>query len=512
MSKNPTIGRNKFQLLIADFLIVFCMILVWLMSIKDAFQYSSSFNMEYHWAVAFGPLLVITTVLLGFGLFVEYKYNKLSFKNIFLLLGIILVINNILMVSILPAKVLLTSYNGNNVYLDITLANRFYSILYSMCIGITPFLIISVISKNVLHKKYLKIVFYFLLFFPIVLTIISFFTDFNSYINIIKSGFTDFSKPVVSIVRGKFAFSIFLYIGIISCTYLHSIYKNWKWLILAFFFLFITLFTYSKLPLLLSTLYLFIYLLVRIIFFIKKDKDSLIIGLLVLGLIVVIGSLVITFTINSQSGILFKIKNILLKALDTAKTTFRWRTIIWDSSLRILKPYQWVFGFGFYLSGKALHESYVYNPLREESPDLIWHSHNAFIQNIMDGGIIFLLIELFFYAYLFYISIKIYKENKFISIMNFVVLTFMLINAFVDPVSIFEDCINIFFTIVSVIPVMTIYYSTIDKKEMKRREEIIKEAKEIKKVKFDKKILNWNKKYLINSAKNIALDLKNYYK
>lgn len=488
-----------YRLICTDILIFIIIALIAVFTAKGMFTFDAPFSRTTSFSI-YLPFFIVIATLLAFALYVEHKFNKLNFKNILLLLGIVLAINNTIAIIVVPNSVNIEYASSPYV---IPVYDKIYSLLYGYIMAFVPFLVASIFSKKVNNKKYLNIVLYVMVGLVSLFTIISFFTDFNAYLTIIKSKFTDFSKMVGSIF-GKAHFGLFLFVGVLDSILLHILTKKWRWIILALFFTLISLFTFAKMPILAIALTLLIYLIVNLVNLAMKNKHNLKIILLVSSFVICCGIFVTVFMVNSQSGILFSIKKAINTALENGKMTFSSRMLIWQTSINLLKPYQYIFGFGMVVVAKAISIAYGSHPDCPEKPaDRILTTHNTWVQLLMEGGIVYILVYLCYLVILIYAAIKIYKKNKILSVMNIAFIVIILLLGLTDQVILFGDSNNVFLTIGFVVPLMSYFYTNIDKDNIKYNKEIIKQSETINKYKINSKILNYNKNRLLLNSKNI---------
>ena len=443
-------------------------------------------------------------------LFAEYKYNHLKLKNIFLCFAVIIAISNIIAVIALPNEVMLP--NGGET-LVITPMFRIYSLLVGFALGLAPFLCFYVIPKKILNRRYMNIILYIVLGMALGTILLSFVVEPQSYAGMFMSHFTDIEKYALHSICGhKNYFAQILMFGMMASILLRIRKKNALWSLAIIPLYLFTLLTYSKVIIVVETLIVVIYLIIRLIMICKRNRDNLVITLLLSGFVVILLPLFITGIVRSESGILFDIKNMFIKFGDSAKTTFESRVIIWTCAFQLLKPYQYIFGFGVTTFGYALHNTYAPVAPAWENIDAIYHSHNAFVEMIGGGGVILLGIYLFIYIYFIYITLKLRKKTPYLSMAALIFTILSLFVSMVEPIYIGGVSGSLYLDMVIVLPIMSEYYLLIDKDECKVRKEIIDQAKTIKKVNFNNKLLSLNKKRLIYEAKYIAYDLNNKIK
>ncbi|MCQ2795305.1 MAG: O-antigen ligase family protein [Bacilli bacterium] len=440
---------------------------------------------------------IFTLAAFVFYIFVEYKYNKLKLKNVFLYLGIVIAVFNLIAVMTLPNEMTLP----NDASLVITPIMRVYYIFSGFFFAILPYLCFYLIPRKVTSHHYLDIILYVVLGFALLTIVLSFITDWNRYINF-------FNNPdgIGSIFFQKNSFGLVLVTGMFISIILRIRHQNWKWSLLLIPFYIFLLFSMAKTAIVSGTLMLLIYIIVQLVLVSKKSKDNLIITLLIVGFFIILMPLFITGIIKSESGILFKIRDFFTRLIEHAKVTISTRQLIWDSAFKLLSSWRVIFGYGIDSYGMILHQVYV--KVAPEWDWAIYSSHNFVIDLLGNGGIILLGIYAYIYGYFIYAAIKVRdKKNHWVidSTLIFLVL-FSLIGMFESSYlcGLFIDCIP---SIIIIILIMSEYYAKKDKDEIMIRKDIVNTARKIKNSKPTSKLMAWNKKRLINEAKYIAYDL-----
>lgn len=437
-------------------------------------------------------------------IYIDYRYNRIEIKNPFLYIGGIIFLINLIAVSIQQNVISLP----NNASYNFLALERAFNILGVSAFALLPYTFFYLLPHRILSNHYLKILLIVLIGFVVIATLASFVMDRE----IIASAFRGKldASGAKSFLGNKNDFGRFLVASIVGATILHKITKNWKWLLLIILFYPFLMITFSKVNMLLGSVYLLIYLFIHLYYLAKKSRDNLVITSLVSGFVVLLVTFLSIMIAKSTGGPLLTIKNIFSDFAINAKNTYESRKIIWDCGFKMLSPFQFAIGFGYGIFGQALNLVYV-NDLRFPSWEArdIFSAHNGVVELIGRGGILTLLICLFFYAYLIYISIKVYKKNKsFLSIITIICLIlYMLQSVFWSACLFSEQSIsNIFVNAILVLPVMSQYFMYVDKKEIAWRKHIISSANEIKKTNYKSLFANLNKKRLVYEAQYIDKD------
>lgn len=433
-------------------------------------------------------------------LFVEYKYNRLKLKNIFLYLSIAIAVINLIAVLSLPSQMALP----NDAELVITPTMRAYYIISGFFYAILPYLCFYLIPRRVMSNRYLDIFLYVVLGFALLTIVLSFATDWKHYLNIFQT-FDLKNNPIGSIFFDKFSFAFVLLSGMFASIFLRIRHKNYKWaLYLIPLYLFLML-TASKITMFVATVIVFVYVVIQLVFVCKKSKDNLIITLLIVFLILSISSLYIVGIARSETGILADIRKAFLDFVEHARETISSRQLIWESAFKLLSSWRVIFGYGINSFGYTFHQVYV--KVAPEFDLNIYASHNFAVELLGNGGIFLLGIYLFLYGYLIYAALKLRKTQPWFTISSIVfLLMFVIINSF-TPSCLCGLTIDAIPSIVIILPIMSEYYITIDEDEKAIRTDIVNNVKVIKNSNPQSKLMVWNKKRLLNEAKYIAYDL-----
>ncbi|MCQ2794290.1 MAG: O-antigen ligase family protein [Bacilli bacterium] len=501
-------NRYPYQVITVDFLFFFFTFVFYLFITRWAFIYTD-INLTDRNLLFFIPVFIFAIGIV-FPLIIEQKHNQLKWPKILLVIGIIIAVNNLIATAIVPSEIFFSSVEGYTPYMPSS-GMRVYSVLCGIVIGFMPYLFFYLLPRRIRHKKYINYVLYAFLIVLGGCVIASFFTDGQNYINIILHGLTSEGVTPVSGITQKNAFGMHLMLGLFAIILLDIFTHHWQWLLLAIPTLLIQLCTLAKFSILASWIILIIYLCYKLYKIASVNRDNAIIASLLVALVVIGLSVAIVLTINSQSGILFAIKTFFVKSFDNAKTTWYWRTIIWNSLLSAMAPIQFVFGCSYAFTSIYIHESYFYNPLREET-NHIWHAHNSYLQNIAEGGVIYLLINILLFGYLIYLAFKMRHRHQAFSFMMIVFIVIRLLYSLIDNDALFSDTTGYLENFVMILPVMAIYYMEDEPNEAKLRQQILVNMNEMKKTRPTTWYTKLEKKLYIHSAKIIAEEKQNEHK
>ena len=340
-------------------------------------------------------------------LIIEYKNKSIGFKNIFLIIFIVLFMSNLIAVCSMPSVVNVQ----DKVNVTITPLIRFYGIVYGLGFSILPFLVFYVAPKINKKNNITTIVLSLNTILFIVSIIYSLATEWDKYINY---------ECICSFMAGK-CYSHYLIFTAIGFVVLKFLTNHNRWLLGLIPTTILLIFAQSKITILFYFIFLLYLVILYCIYLSKKSRKNTYVILLVFGFISVCFILFIPLFVFSNSGILLKIKNAFGSLIENASATFNSRTIIWQSSFALLTPLNYVFGFGQALYYKFVDLSYRNNPnfpSFEEHTNSLYNAHNAFVGSLGQGGIIFVLINICLYSFIIYASVKCYKKHKYISLIT----------------------------------------------------------------------------------------------
>lgn len=501
---NRSNSKSSYQLLIIDFLAFgFLGLIVGFLGIQSLTNYHhQSESLLFSLAI---PTFLFLLIGIALYFFAEYKFNHLKFKNIFLLFAGVIAITNIIAVATLPEVVELP----NNATMVITPIMRTYYLLTGFAFALMPYFCFYVIPRKILNHRYMNIILYIVLGASIGLILLSPIVEWKSYVGMFNNHFTDIEGYALTSICGhKNVFARMLLFGIFATILLRIKKNDARWLLFFIPLYLFTLLTLSKIVIVVATLTIITYLIIRLVVICRRSRDNLIITLLISGLVVILIPFFVVSVIRSESGILYAIKNMFNNLGESAKATFESRLIIWRCAFELLKPYQYIFGVGISSFGVALCNTYI--PVAPPfDANGVYHAHNFCVDLLGRGGIILLGIYLFLYAYLIYIALKLRRKTPWLTFTTIFFLFMSILIGIVEPTFICGLDENLFMNLVIIFPIMSEYYLLMDKDGIAVKNELVNQAKVVKKINFSNKLLTLNKKRLILEAKYIAYDLNN---
>jgi len=472
-------SKNKLNLRILSIdIVVYLVALISFIFITKTMFVQGSAGLTNKTMAYYLPIFILTVTGFSFCVFVEYKRNSLKFRNVMFLLAIFSALFNLIAVLAIPSNFVSPFKN----IITFTLNEKLYAALYGFIIGIIIVIYFVLLPKKILSVKHLSLTFFVLIAVSYFFIISSLFVDKDTYKLILTFKFDQITTPLKSIIGEKNFFGQILFVGIGASFLLSLVNNKIRYILFSIPMILVIPFTSCKIGIISAIIVILSYVIIKLIPVIKSSKQNIIVFFVIFGFVVFIGSILLVLTINSQTGLLFKIKTLFEKFISKSKDTFISRTEIWRCSFILLGPVQILFGCGNYLFNKALHFTYLYNPQKLEDATNIYHSHNFIVECIGEGGILFLIIVLALYVYLFYLCAKLIKVKKQTGIMLIVLLSIFVIYGMFEPIFILGCNTSVLFSFITLVPIICLYCCYVDKEEINIRIDVIKNAKKIKNI------------------------------
>ena len=228
-------------------------------------------------------------------------------------------------------------------------------------------------------EKYLN----FFLTLVIVSCIYNIFKNYSMIFNI--ANITSRYVNISSFFSHRNAFGQFLFLGTISNVYLISKTKEKKYYISLGFILLNILFSFSRTAIFSTVIFL-------ILSFVKIDIKKMKKGTFILYICGILLIPIILYGVINSEKIVYFLEYYVLRADDGITG----RSTLWKVVFSVMTGYRWIIGYGLGSSSNVLQEFGLPN------------SHNTYIEMILTGGIINLLL----YFIIYYIILK--KINKII--------------------------------------------------------------------------------------------------
>lgn len=316
-------------------------------------------------------------------------------------------------------------------------------------IGIVVLLYIGifVFPKRFKSVEFIKYLSWAVMTFCAVVILAGYIMDHDCYPNFIKAitGQIDANPAdfgVKSFILHRNAYGMCMLMGIIFAFISHSYNKKWWNYALVAFFYINMIFSYSKTSILIGALIIVLYVYFRLIYAFKEHKKrntGLLIGY---SLILVIGVFFVGISYITKGKFLPQIYA-LIGGSKGGTGTLDMRTFIWDNCYQLLGNGKWLCGRGFGDFNVILQN------MNDVNGDHVFPSHNAFLNLLTEGGIVYLLSYLVLLGYSGYVFVRIFKKNPnlvfamLLGVLSFFMYSFIetihyLVYVFLLPVFIFD--------------------------------------------------------------------------
>ena len=318
------------------------------------------------------------------------------------------------------------------------------------------YLCFTTYQNKIIKPRVLNIFLYTYVLVCVISIICSFFLDLNSYKAIFKDPTNN--KGVASFYFNENTYGMSLLLGILSLFALNVYKKRWWNFLLIFIFLTFQLFSTCATSLLISLITIVIYIAFETFFRINKHLKASI-ALIVIVLFLVVGIIIansLLYSNNVDWAVNFNnfIDN---HVLNKNIKTITGRTTIWKSVIDLLKesPLHFIFGYGTDISTKIFRANFA-----KDNPTLppFTSTHNAYVEILLQGGILGLVIYLGFILYLVVVLIKLFFKKHFeFSFVYFICLLSILASGWAESYIIFSPkTLGMFTGLSFVIPVLVL--------------------------------------------------------
>ena len=326
------------------------------------------------------------------------------------------------------------------VSVNISFTHKVFFSLGIIQIMMLTYIALFIFPRRFSNMWFLRILGYILFVFVFSLILFSYIKEHDKYIPFLKYMFTQEDSTIVnqfaskSYIVNKNAYGMCLLIGIIFCCINHSITKRWPYYLLIGFFYINMFFSYCRTGLVITTVLIFMYIVLRIVTTFKKHKIRNIVLSSLLGVLILTIIGLSIASVASKGVFLPPIQKVLI-----GKNTVKTRTFIWMNSFQLLRNGYWLIGRGYGTFNEILLTMNIVNG------DNAYPAHSSFVGLLSEGGIFYLLGFFSLLGYMVYAMVKSMKKDPTMTIaMSFGVLAFFaysfieeifyLVNAFMIPV------------------------------------------------------------------------------
>ena len=357
----------------------------------------------------------------------------------------------------------------------VTNSEKFKYILQFFVMCMNVYLGLVVIPQMIKRQKTLKTFIYIYIGFVVLLTLISYITEYQKYYNFFFN-FTPQSvdgSTISPLGLYKNTFGFLLTLQVFSFIYLHNDNRKWYFILMMFVALFNILIILCKLGLIISSLAIAIYLIYLLVDTWKNNpKRNMIIAIATGGTIVLVGGAVLILALT-KNPVITVIFNKVSKLFETKENTFFTRTLIWKNCFTIVSTHNaYLFGCGYGVTGGLLYEyntidlSVYYNHTT--------HAHNVWIEYYSYGGIFLVVFSTLLTAFLIYAIVKVWKKNRKIAFFSALLILCSLIYGGFENYPIFfaRSFESTLLGYMIIIPLMIEYYALDNEKIVEEKDNV----------------------------------------
>lgn len=393
------------------------------------------------------PLCVIYFVILIIDLplylFFEYKREAFEIKKSIILFFGYLLLSNLITVLLTPNNMSFSILDTTGYYFNVDILLNFQIkclfLFNYFFLTVTVFIFVFIFKKRVSSIKVISFIIHLVYLFVFVAFAYSLFSD--NYIlyfqKILFESHTSINLKEyapVSFMGNQNMYGMVIEMCLFGSLISYQINKKKYNIVVSALCYIDLLITLCKVGILLSTIVLFLYLIILIVqsIYQKKKRLTIVLVSILFSIVIVVTALIIWALINYKNGY----HNVL-----NIETTLTGRLYIWDTSIQIITNTSLVRGAGF-----GVYDMVILNAVGHYG----YHgstTHNFILSIIGKGGIIYLAMYLSLLIYSFIKLTKLYKTSKDLFIILFVTLIMFIAH------SLFEDnyWIVIVFVIISII-------------------------------------------------------------
>ncbi|HAS56718.1 MAG TPA: hypothetical protein DCR94_05760 [Firmicutes bacterium] len=350
-------------------------------------------------------------------LFFVHKYEKIKLDIAPFLVCFVCLLGNCIGILTFPSNASISMQTSeNNIISFVFDLDIFQKIRYGLlfCLAIHyAYMIFAVYPKLIKSSSSFSFIFFGIVFVAIFSIAWSFVFEWDVYVKYFnKEDLLTSSDFVGSFYNNRNTFGAMLLLGICSCGFLQCRRHCFIHYFIMLIFYVELYFVVSKTSIVLSSIFLLIFLLYRFILTIKRRPiKTIICSILVIGLptlLVCFGA----FNVFGDNSIFSKLYDNFILSFDFANVpSLESRTLIWKALLSFLlaEPSRIIFGIGEYTPNLLLANAF--SPLQSG----YFYAHNGLLQLFASGGIIRLLCVAFFYFAFLFKAIKNMCNKKSIS-------------------------------------------------------------------------------------------------
>lgn len=405
---------------------------------------------------------LVTILLIGtlvVASFVDRKYNRYKTNILFLLLLFVLGICSFVSLVYNPDTMIIATEWGDDV-LTFTLDEKAYYFLFSIVTFILFYLFMYVLPRHFIYQKQFDLIIIFGFILLAAFIIYSYVAEWRNYLDFFFNLSSDdpYALTVKSLFDHRNNYGFLLFVFILASLYMHHVRPKSYWYIITFFLYANMIFTLCKTTLLLGGIVIILYLLARFFITYKEHKKRNVITISIVASLFLILAITVALSFFIPGGLFLFINKAVTRLFGGAFDTFNSRLAIWGDVMLILNSnlVYMFFGAGYGVFNNLLLSYTTLDPLAENNS----FPHNGYLQLMGDGGVILLIVFIFAIAYLYYVMGKMFKKEKSLVALSFLMLTSSLIYMLFEsaPLLFAKTPDMIFLSFLVTVPLLSRYY------------------------------------------------------
>lgn len=366
-------------------------------------NYSQLVSNVFFSASIYSALFIVIISLFGVYAFYEYKYEKIRFNKIYLVLFLFLIVTDLIVTLLQPS-----SFLDGGIQVILNNETKWFSILEFTALLLTIYYCVFILPQKFPSLTLVTIVCNIYVLVMIIACVYSYIAEHDMYRlffeNISKFD-SDLMPEIHSFLGHHNIYAMYLLGALFALMYLASQKKHFVFYLLMLFILVNILFTSSLGGILTSIIMIVSYLIsMLIVNYQKHNRGVLITSIIFASLFLVF--IILSIVSLASGGKLLKPLYDLYNQIFNGRTSLS-RMKVWNNSVSLINQNcGWAVGRGDVTFRVMLLS------LTTLDNDPVFSTHNSYLQLIGTGGIPYLLTYMSLVIYGFVLGIKNYKYNK----------------------------------------------------------------------------------------------------
>lgn len=339
---------------------------------------------------------------------------------------------------------------------------RFTFICQWFLLILVTYAIFDIVPKVFERKELLTYICFVIFAIASFFCIYSYITEAASYRDFIIKGIpegniTPYNTFSIFSVANKNSYGFMLFLAIICTLIMHSLKPKWWWFLATGYFYLNLIFNWDKSALIFGAVIILSYLIFRFFFTFKDNKKRNLIALSIIGGLALVGFA----SLLTLELVTHKIFDIIFSSGHAyGRSTLMTRSWIYHKDMIIFSSNSPLFGTGFKLFAHILLAVNGAD-IADTANRFIGSAHNGYFEMIGNGGLILLAAFLLLTAYLIYLSVIHFKEEKMVSFFTMLLVSVMLMYMMLESGTyIFSQTLD--YSILSIIvcvPILSVHHN-----------------------------------------------------